>query len=103
GNPYAARHYREVEAGLHNLAKSTSAESAARLAAAETYVVESENRTNGPAASALAAASILQTGIEALRRTGEKPERIVELRKRLTELQAASLKEMKTFSTQIDI
>lgn len=103
GNPYATRHYREVEADWHKLAKNTNAESAARLAAAETYVIESENRAKGPAASALAAASILQNGIEALRRAGEKPERIAELRKRLSELQTASLKEMKTFSTQIDI
>ena len=103
GNPYATRHYREVEADWHKLAKNSSAESAARLAAAETYVVESENRAKGPAASALAAASILQNGIEALRRAGKKPERIAELRERLTELQTASLKEMKTFSTQIDI
>jgi hypothetical protein len=103
GNPYATRHYREVEADWHKLAKNTSAESAARLAAAETFVVESENRAKGPAASALAAASILQNGIEALRQAGEKPDRIAELRKSLTKLQTASLKEMKTFSTQIDL
>lgn len=103
GNPYATRQYREVEAEWHRLAKNTSAESAARLAAAETHILEAENRAKGSGASALAAASLLQTGIEALRRAGEKPERIAELRRRLTELQTASLKEMKTFSTQIDL
>lgn len=103
GNPYATRRYREVEADWHRLAKNPGAESAARLAAAETHILEAENRAKGPGASALAAASLLQNGIEALRQAGEKPERIAELRKRLTELQTASLKEMKTFSTKIDI
>lgn len=103
GNPYATRHYLEMEADWHKLARNTSAESAARLAAAETYVVESENRAKGPASSAMAAASILQNGIEALRQAGERPERIAELRKRLTALQTASLNEMKTFSTQVDL
>jgi hypothetical protein len=45
----------------------------------------------------------LQTGIEALRQAGEKPERIAALRRRLTELQAASLSEMQTFTTQVDL
>jgi len=103
GNPYATRHYRQVEADLHRLAKNAIAEKTARLAAAETYVLESESRTKGPAASALAAASILQNGIAALRQAGANPERIAELRRRLTELQTESTKEMKTFSTPVDI
>lgn len=103
GNHYATRHYREVEADLHKMAKNAIAENAARLTAAETYILDAENRATGPAASALAASSILQNGIEALRRAGAKAERITELRKRLTALQADSTKEMNTFSTQVDI
>jgi len=103
GNQYATRHYREVEAEFHKLSRNPAAEIAARLAAAETHVLESENRAKGPNASALSAAWFLQNGIEALRQAGEKSERIDELRKRLTELQRDSAKEMKTISTHVDL
>lgn len=98
--PYRARDYWETAADLWHDATNADGEKRARLAAAETYVVEAENRMTGPMASALAAAGFLSDGIEALRRAGEAKERIETLRKRLSEIQKASLDEMKTFSTE---
>jgi hypothetical protein len=98
-DPYGCRHYREVEADLWNLAGNAQSEKTARLGAAETYVLEAEDRAKGPGASNLAASSILIKGIEALRRAGATAERISLLRKRLTDLQTDPSEEMQTFST----
>jgi hypothetical protein len=103
GDPYQARAYWQIEAELQRTARNSAAERLARLAAAESYIIEAESRTQGNAPSAMAAASLLTNGIEALRNAGAPRERIEQLRQRLSELQQASLEEMKTFSTQIDI
>jgi len=102
--PYRARAYWEVAADLWHDARETNNEEKARLAAAETYIAEAESQMTGQMPSALAAAGFLANGIEALRRAGEAKERIESLRKRLSEIQQASLGEMKTFSTdKLDI
>ena len=103
GDMHTARCYRAVEADWHKLAKNPEAEKAARLAAGETYVEEAEKRASGADASAMAAASFLTNGIEALRRAGAAPARIEELRERLTKHQGDCHKEMKTFSTPFDL
>lgn len=100
GDYYTARPYWEIAADFYKLAKNSEAEKSARLSAAETHVSESEQRAGS---SAMSAAWFLQNGIEALRQAGASPERIAELRQRLTKYQADSLKEMKTVSTEIDI
>lgn len=102
-DPHRARAYWEVAANLWHNAKDQEGERRCRLAAAETYIEEAEMRTTGNLASAMAAATFLTNGIEALRRAGESPERIKLLRKRLAELQQASLCEMKQYSTEFDI
>ncbi len=103
GNHYAARHYREVEADLHRLAKNSEAEKSARIAAAEESVAEAEKRIEGQGASYMAAAALLSKAIEALRRAGAAKERIDELRKKLNNWQQDSIGEFETFSTEVDI
>lgn len=98
--PYRARGYWEVASDLWHDAKNVERERHSRLAAAETYILEAESRMSGELPSALAAAGFLTEGIEALRRAGEAKERVETLRKRLLEIQEASLAEMKTFSSE---
>ena len=102
-NPYKARAYWEVAAELRKSSKNAAAEAAARLAAGETYVVQAEKRMTGNAPSALAAATLLISGIEALRRAGASTARVDELRRTLGEYQQGSQAEMKTFSAGVDI
>ena len=102
-NHDAARHYFEVEAALFKLVKNEPAERDARRRVAETFVAQAEHRVTSGDRSALAAAWFLQQGIEGLRQTGAPPEQVIELRKRLTYFQQESIKEMKTFSTEVDI
>jgi len=71
--------------------------------AAETLVVEAEERASGPNGSFLAAAGFLKEGIEALRRARIPRERIDELKVRLAEYQHNSLSEMQSFETSVDI
>ena len=103
GDIRKAKAYWEIEAEWQKRAKDSVAEKNASLAAAEAGVVEAENRTHGNGASFLAAASLLATAIEELRRAGAAKERIAELRRRLNEWQEHSLGEFKTFSTELDI
>lgn len=100
----AARRCYELAADWHRRRGDAEAERVARVAAAETYVEEAELRLQGPpVAPYMAAATILQGGIEALRRAGGSAERVAELRVRLREYQTQSMKEMKTFSTEVDV
>jgi hypothetical protein len=103
GHPNTTRQYREVEADFHKLNNDAESEKSARLAAAETYVALAEIQMKGQPGNALAAASFLIAGIEALRRAGADSEKIDGLRKWLTEIQSKSLTEMKTVSTEVDI
>jgi hypothetical protein len=103
GDFYKARAYWEVAADLRRASGDPQAERAARLAVGETYIDEADKRSSGSAGSAMAAASLLISGIECLRRAGEAPERIANLRVKLRELQEGSLEEMQRFSTEVDI
>ena len=98
-----ARSYWETAGDFFHWSGDQNEERLVRLAAAETYVSEAENKAIGPGGSAMVAATILQSGIEALRRAGAVQERIEELRKRLKEYQTASLSEGQTISTECDI
>jgi hypothetical protein len=103
GDQYQARAYWQIEADFQKAARNAPAEKSALLAAAETYIAESEKRMQGNTPSAMAAASLLTNGIEALRQAGGARERIDELRARLRGYQEESLKEMGTHSTEVDI
>ncbi len=98
-----ARTYWQLAADFYHEAENSEASKNAALAAAETYVNEAAERASGKMASAMAAASLLHSGIEALRRAGAERERIVELRKQLTKYQKDQLGEMKSYSTSVDL
>lgn len=97
---YKARIHWEVAIDLYRWAKNMNDERRCRLAAAETYISEAHQRG---VESKGTAAHFLQMGIEALRQTGEEPERIRQLKAELAEYQEASLDELQSFSTEIDI
>ena len=97
GNPHVARIYWETEADFQKAAKNSAAEMSARQAAAETYVIEAENCIQGELSNAMAAASLLARGIEALRRSRANPERIAALRSLLSQYQRDSVAEMKPY------
>lgn len=103
GDPHLKRGYWEIATELYKLAKDNEAGNDARLAAAETYVEEAVLRKDGERGSYIAAASILSNGIEALRQAKADPERVAELRKRLSEYQEKSLEEYKEYSAEIDL
>jgi Domain of unknown function (DUF4209) len=103
GDLRKAKAYWEIEAEWQKRTKDNTAEQKALLAAGEAAVVEAENRAQGKGASFMAAASLLAKAIEELRQAGASKDRILELRRRLNELQEQSLSEFQTFSTGMDI
>jgi hypothetical protein len=76
GDVRKAKAYWEIEADWHRLAKDSTAQQKARLAAAEAAVTEAENRTTGNGASFMAAASLMGQAIEELRQAGATKERV---------------------------
>ena len=98
-----AREYRLLQANFLKLARQPDAEGAARLIAAETYIEEAEACLLRSEPSYLAASHFLAQGVEALRQAKATPERVKELKTRLSDYQQKSLSEMKTFGTQIDL
>lgn len=102
-NSYLARAYWEVAAEWFKLAKNATEEHLARVNVGECYVSEAENRMETDNNGALAAAVILQDGIEALRRASADKSRIQSLRNRLSNIQQQSIKQMKQISTEVDI
>ncbi len=98
-----AQDYWETAATYWKRAKDNDAARRCRLVAGEALVSQAEQRIDGPNKSALAAASLLQRGIEALRQVDADPERVKVLRALLAKYQKASLKEMRTVSTTVDI
>ncbi|GAB1488483.1 DUF4209 domain-containing protein [Opitutaceae bacterium] len=102
GHYRLASDYREQEGEWRLAAGDQAAAKAARLAGAEAAVKLAELRATSQDKSALAACSLLVDAIELLRRAGAPKTRVDEARKRLAELQAASLDEMQTFSVPFD-
>ena len=103
GDSYQAREYWQIEADFQKAARNPEAEKLARLAAAETYVAEADSRMRGNAPSAMVAATFLSQGIEALRRADAPRDQIEELRARLRGIQEESVREMKTYSREVDL
>jgi hypothetical protein len=103
GDLYQAKAFWDLEADWQKLAKNSTAEQKARLAAAEAAVNLAENRAIGKGASFAAAASLMGKSIEELRQAGATKERISELRQRMNEWQERSLAEFQTYSSTIDI
>jgi hypothetical protein len=102
-DPRRTREYRLLETNFHKASKDVAAEAAARLIAAETYVEDAEACLLRPQPSYLAASHFLAQGIEALRQAKADPERIKELRRRLSDYQRRSLTEMKKVGMELDL
>lgn len=102
GHHRDASDHRDHEADWHQAAGDQAAMKAARLAAAEAAVKNAEARATTQDKSALAASSLLIDAIEMLRRAGAPKERVDVVRKRLAELQLASLDEMQVFTVPFD-
>lgn len=98
-----SRSYWSLEAKLRRGEGAEDLGLEAEQRAAETLVLEAENRATGKNGSFLAAAGLLKEGIEALRRARVPKERIDELRTILAEYQRNSVSEMQRFETSVDI
>jgi hypothetical protein len=104
-----ARDYWDINARWHLIEKDGAKERAALMLAAETYVKEAEDALKSNPPSYLAASHFMQKAVEAFRSIrGTKEEtvdakvRAEEVHKLLIQYQEESLKELVTFSHQID-
>lgn len=97
------RVYLLLESDFHHFANEPSKATAAKLAAAETYIAEAEEHTKTSPPSYFAASDSLAKGIEALRQARAAPEKIQELRQRLRQYEKQSMGEMKSFSIPVDL
>jgi len=96
---HRAREYWQMKAGWYNLAGDENGSKNARILAAETYVTEAELRKKR---SYLAASQIMRQAIEAYRRIGGEPQRVLDLQRQLLEYERQSLGEMQHFSADFD-
>lgn len=97
------RIYFEHEAKFRAAAKDSKGEQAARLAAAMSYEAEADHFLARTPPSYSAAGDSLAHGIEALRRAHGDPAIIARLKVLLKRYQREALKEMKTYSHEVDL
>lgn len=96
-----ARSHYDLQAKLLKLAKDAEGAEQARVAHAETYVIEAEAREAG--GSFIAAHHFWQLAVKAFRDRPSLRSRVPELQKKLAKAGKESLGEMKSFSHEIDI
>lgn len=100
---HRARDYWEIKGRWHSLEKDDENERQAWLKLCETYVKEAEDAIKRNPPSYLVASAYLQKAIEAFRKKSGTQERSQEIHKILLEYQEQSMKEMASFSEEIDI
>ncbi|MEA3189119.1 MAG: hypothetical protein QOD99_2949, partial [Chthoniobacter sp.] len=98
-----AGRYWTVAVDLHRDAKRPDDANRCRLRAAETHILEADGLEKQAGAGGLNITHHLSSGLEALRRAGADKDRIEEVHQRLLRAQKESLKEMGTFSHEMDI
>jgi len=103
GDYRRAQKYRDMESDWRRFTGDNEAAKAAKLASAHAALKLAEDRAVGPTGSAMAASALMSEAIEALGRAEAGKAAIDAARKRLRELQEASLGELKTYSFEMDI
>ncbi len=100
---HKARTYWTIAARWHGVQGDDESARQSQLRAAETFVKEAEDRlAQGPAAYSVAA-SLIQQGIEYLRKVSDTKRRREELHQRLLRYQKKSAEQFKSYSLSMDV
>ena len=103
GNHFLAQQYLELAMRLHLAGKNEEAARRVRLEKAESLVRHAQAVVNRPGQGYITGAHFLAMGIECLRQAQAPDATIEAFHKQLREWQDNSLKEMETFSHEMDI